>query len=405
MVGTSTPDSSRPGSPWFLPGQRVAGRIGHADLRERRVAPWSGGMDPSAGVVRVGDTVRRPARRSSPATRALLLHLEAVGFEGAPRFLGVDEQGRDVLTFVEGDVPLPPYPPWALTDEALESLGRLLRRFHDATATFDQTSAAGWPDEWSDREGGPVVCHNDLFPENVVFRDGRVRRLHRLRGGGAGPAAVGPRHRVRGVGTDPCAWRAAAPSRPARRRTPRRSARPRLRPRAGAGGGARRRDRPGARRSRSPMSARRRRPGASPGRATGRRPTARRGRPLTTRGCATTGGAGPGGQRAVIGGSYRRRRPLGVDRGGAAGAGATGGRGRAGSPGRRPAPSDARAGQWGRRPRAADGLGRNDRPPRLPASSQAIGPMTQNTTIRATQASLGRPWTSSSRVCTRSTRA
>ena len=134
----------------------------------------AGGMDPDAGVVRVGDTVRRPARRSSPAMRALLRHLEDVGFEAAPRFLGVDEQGRDILTFVEGDVPLPPYPQWALTDEALESVGRLLRRFHDATATFDQTSAAGWPDEWSDREGGPVVCHNDLFPENVVFRDGRV---------------------------------------------------------------------------------------------------------------------------------------------------------------------------------------------------------------------------------------
>jgi hypothetical protein len=136
-----------------------------------------GGMDPSAGVVRVGDTVRRPARRSSPATRALLLHLEAVGFEGAPRFLGVDEAGRDVLTFVEGDVPLPPYPAWALTDEALESLGRLLRRYHDATATFDQRSATGWSDEWSDPEGGPVVCHNDLFPENVVFRDGVVIAL------------------------------------------------------------------------------------------------------------------------------------------------------------------------------------------------------------------------------------
>jgi len=131
-------------------------------------------MDPSAGVVRVGDTVRRPARRSSSAARALLLHLEAVGFEGAPRFLGVDEAGRDVLTFVEGDVPLPPYPSWALTDEALDSLGGLLRRFHDATATFDQTSVTGWSDEWSDPEGGPVVCHNDLFPENVVLRDGRV---------------------------------------------------------------------------------------------------------------------------------------------------------------------------------------------------------------------------------------
>ena len=138
---------------------------------EQRLA---GGMDPSAGVVRVGDTVRRPAGRSAQAVRSLLLHLEAVGFEGAPRFLGTDEQGRDVLTFLDGDVPLPPYPSWALTDSALDELGRLVRRFHEATAGFDAASVPGWSGEWADPRGGPVICHNDLFPENVVLRDGHV---------------------------------------------------------------------------------------------------------------------------------------------------------------------------------------------------------------------------------------
>ena len=133
-----------------------------------------GGMDPEAGIVRIGDTVRRPAGPSSAAVRALLLHLEAVGFEGAPRFLGIDEQGRDVLTFLDGDVPLPPYPSWALTDTALDDLGRLLRRFHQATADFDRSSVGGWSEQWSDPCGGPVICHNDLFPENVVFRNGHV---------------------------------------------------------------------------------------------------------------------------------------------------------------------------------------------------------------------------------------
>jgi hypothetical protein len=141
---------------------------------EQRLA---GGMDPSAGVVRVGDTVRRPAGRSTHAVRGLLLHLERVGFDEAPRFLGTDEQGRDVLTFVEGNVPLPPYPSWALSDAALQDLGHLVRRFHEATATFDAASVTGWSDEWADPHGGPVVCHNDLFPENVVFRDGHVVAL------------------------------------------------------------------------------------------------------------------------------------------------------------------------------------------------------------------------------------
>jgi hypothetical protein len=136
--------------------------------------PLVGGMDPAAGVVRLGDTVRRPAAPSSAAVRSLLLHLEGVGFDGAPRFLGVDDGGRDVVTFIEGDVPLPPYPRWALTDAALGDLGRLLRSYHEATRDFDVSSASGWSDEWADPVGGDVICHDDLFPENVVFRDGRV---------------------------------------------------------------------------------------------------------------------------------------------------------------------------------------------------------------------------------------
>lgn len=136
--------------------------------------PLVGGMDPSAGVVRIGNTVRRPSGPSSAAVRSLLLHLEDVGFDGAPRFLGIDDEGRDVLTFIDGDVPLPPYPRWAVTDDALVDLGRLLRSYHEATTTFDASTATGWSDEWSDPAGGAVICHNDLFPENVVFRDGRV---------------------------------------------------------------------------------------------------------------------------------------------------------------------------------------------------------------------------------------
>ena len=134
-----------------------------------------GGMDAGRGVVRIGDTVRRPAMAAP--VRALLRHLEAVGFRGAPRHLGTDEQGRDVLSWVAGAVPVPPYPEWALTESALESLGRLVRDYHEAVASFDPAGLTGWSAEWSDPAGGPVVCHNDLFPENVVFRDGGVVAL------------------------------------------------------------------------------------------------------------------------------------------------------------------------------------------------------------------------------------
>ena len=138
--------------------------------------PLAGGMDPRFAPVRVGDTVRRSAGAFREAVRALLLHLETIGWAGAPRHLGFDAQGREVLSFVEGDVPLPPYPGWAMTDAALGDLGALVRRFHEATASFAAPAGADWATDWADPLGGSapdaVVCHNDLYPENVVFRDG-----------------------------------------------------------------------------------------------------------------------------------------------------------------------------------------------------------------------------------------
>src|SRR5689334_24591016 len=87
-------------------------------------------------VVRVGDTVRRPLRASSQATHALLEHLERVGFEGAPRLLGVDSQWRVVLSYLPGETVTAPYPSWSMTDAALDSVAVLLREYHQAVADF-----------------------------------------------------------------------------------------------------------------------------------------------------------------------------------------------------------------------------------------------------------------------------
>jgi hypothetical protein len=54
-------------------------------------------------IVRVGDTVHRPVQPWTPATHELLRHLEAVGFRYAPRVLGFDEHGREILSYIPGD--------------------------------------------------------------------------------------------------------------------------------------------------------------------------------------------------------------------------------------------------------------------------------------------------------------
>jgi hypothetical protein len=113
-------------------------------------------------VVRVGDTVRRPPSERSGFVRELLALFERAGWPGAPRFLGVDELGRETFGHIEGRAAVSPRERAAVrTDEALAEVARLVRVFHDLT---HGTALAG------DRD---VVCHNDLAPKNTVYAAGR----------------------------------------------------------------------------------------------------------------------------------------------------------------------------------------------------------------------------------------
>jgi hypothetical protein len=145
---------------------------GQAKGEER---PLAGGMGSAGEVVRVGDTVRRPVRPFTLTVATFLRHLEAVGFEGAPRHLGLDDRGREVLTFVEGDVALPPFPAWVGDDAILLGVARLQRALHEAARGFAPPADATWQrPNLPDPAPGAIVCHNDLCVENVVVRDGSV---------------------------------------------------------------------------------------------------------------------------------------------------------------------------------------------------------------------------------------
>jgi aminoglycoside phosphotransferase (APT) family kinase protein len=109
------------------------------------------------GVVRVGDTVRRPPRFATQLMRDVLVHLERAGFEHAPRWRGFDEQGRDILGFIEGDT-FSDCRQIVWRDDQLEASGRLLRRYHDAVAGSELAT------------GAEVVCHGDFGPWNLIWR-------------------------------------------------------------------------------------------------------------------------------------------------------------------------------------------------------------------------------------------
>ena len=121
--------------------------------------PLIGGRT-TPNVVRVGDTVRKPATENSTFVRRLLEHLADNGSDFSPKFLGDDGSGRDVLTFIDGQVP----EELGYFDEPiLREAATLIRRFHDLSSGLVDSPKAT-------KMGLEVVCHNDLSPCNFVFR-------------------------------------------------------------------------------------------------------------------------------------------------------------------------------------------------------------------------------------------
>jgi len=126
-------------------------------------------FSPQGGVERIGDTVRRPARPFSASVQGVLRHLRAAGLTCVPEPLGFDDAGREVVSFLPGDVWNDPIPELVWHEETLTAAARLLRRIHDATAAYEPPDDACWMLEMPSDLPVEVVCHNDFAPYNAVF--------------------------------------------------------------------------------------------------------------------------------------------------------------------------------------------------------------------------------------------
>jgi hypothetical protein len=204
----------RPGRLGGNSANRVAADVAYARLMNSRSASWSAedpGQWPDAravrhaaaaasgswqagfmaeqslpgglvtAVVRAGNTVRRTQPQNPEFVQAVLEWLERHGWDGAPRFLGTDELGREVLSFIDGHVAWEPAQPPSVTSEpSLARVAGLVREFHDLTAGTPLAA------------GAEVICHNDLSPSNTVYRDSGTglepMAFNRLGSGRSGPA-------------------------------------------------------------------------------------------------------------------------------------------------------------------------------------------------------------------------
>jgi Phosphotransferase enzyme family len=123
-------------------------------------------------VVRVGNTVRRNSGPWTSSVHALLKHLRERNFLSAPEVLGFDNKGREILSYIAGEVGTYILTPAARSDTALISAAKLLRAYHDATVDFVSSYHGVW--QLEEKEPVEVICHGDFAPYNCVFKNDKV---------------------------------------------------------------------------------------------------------------------------------------------------------------------------------------------------------------------------------------
>jgi len=126
------------------------------------------GGNTSGRVVRVGNTVRKSIDSGTATVARLLNFLEDEGFEFSPKYLGIDDQQRQILSFLEGGCEISETA-WQ-SNELLVSAARLLRQFHDISARFPITSKDQWRFVYPDKAKHEVICHNDFGLYNLVTK-------------------------------------------------------------------------------------------------------------------------------------------------------------------------------------------------------------------------------------------
>ena len=126
-----------------------------------------------SAVTTDGKVVYKEAKPQSATIQRLLKHLEAKNISFCPRALGFDENGREMLSFMNGET-------WDDYLQVKDISGKIaivkqaavmLRKLHDATVDFTGLEEDIWFLRYDGDLQKEVICHNDFAPYNVTFQN------------------------------------------------------------------------------------------------------------------------------------------------------------------------------------------------------------------------------------------
>lgn len=120
-------------------------------------------------IIKIGNTIHRPTAWWTPAVHDLLKYLESIGFPYSPRVLGIDEQGREILSYIEGESGKDG---WGkiVSDEGLIKYAKLLQNYHDAITGYHPSQDSEWAYTKGGVKTGEIICHGDFGVWNIVWK-------------------------------------------------------------------------------------------------------------------------------------------------------------------------------------------------------------------------------------------